>query len=390
MFTDSATSSSTETILSTRANLDAGGNARQRDVGLKAYNQALQDGWADPRRLHFEGRRAGTLLSGAREACASVFGVTPQEIHFAPSPAVAMQTLVAGVLAGRARVGKTAVTGATERAIILNALAHAQADVHSLSVDTAGRLEPENFSRAIATPGVALAITHHGNHEVGTIQPIAEFAAAAKAARVPLLLDACASVGQIPIASGWDGLVANPADWGAGQGIAIVALKARTRWRRAWPEDQDPLFPGGVSVPAAFAAAVTLQEAEAERVERAKFNAWATAQIIATVQAIDDCEVIGDQDNRLAGTLTFSCLYVDGEALTSEFDRQGFAVGSGSACTSLTLEPSHVLGAMGVLTHGNIRIGIDHDVTAADIDRFCRILPGAIATVRDHMGAGGL
>lgn len=390
MVTDSAISSSEETIVSTRANLDAGGNARLREIGLKAYTQALQDGWADPHRLHFEGRRAGVLLSGAREACASTFGVTPSEIHFAPSPAVAMHTLLAGVLAGRSRVGQTVVTGPTERAIILNALAHSPANSQQLTVDRLGKLDPSEFRQAVSRPGVALAITHHGNHEVGTIQPVAEFAAAAQAAGVPFLLDACASVGQVPVAEMWDALVANPADWGAGHGVAIVALKARTRWRRSWPEDQDPLFPGGVSVPAVFAAAVTLQEAGRMRLERAKFNAWATAQIAHTVGSIADCEVIGDQTNRLAATLTFSCLYVDGEALTTELDRHGFAVGSGSACTSLTLEPSHVLAAMGVLTHGNIRIGIDHDVTAEDIDRFCSILPGAVQRVREHMGVTGL
>ena len=386
----SATTPSAPSDSTKRVNLDAGGNARLRDVGHKAYLQALDAGWADPRRLHFEGRRAGVLMNSAREACAAVFGVNTQEIHFAPSPATAMAAVISGVLKGRSRVGTTVVAGTTERSIILNALNHAQAHKQLLEVDSQGRISAEDFSAAVNSPEVALAITHHGNHEVGTIQPLAEFAQAAKLARVPLILDACSSVGQVPVLGGWDGLVANPADWGAGSGAAILALKARTRWRRDWPEDQDPWFPGGVSVPAAFAAAVTLQEAQTLQTERAKFNAAATAKIIATVNNIEDCEVIGDQSNRLPGVLTFSCLYVDGEALTTQLDKLGFAVGSGSACTSLTLEPSHVLAAMGALTHGNIRITIDHDVTDHDIDRFCQVLPSAVLAVRTQMGVTGL
>lgn len=390
MPTDSATTTPAMGSTSTRVNLDAGGNSRLRDVGHKAYMQALEAGWADPRRLHLEGRRAGILLNGAREACAAVFGVNTQEIHFAPSQAAAMHTILSAVLLGRARVGNTVVAGATERSTILNSLTYSQAKSQLLGVDAQGRIPVADFRSAVSAPGVALAVTHHGNHEVGTIQPIPEFGQACAEARVPLILDAGSSVGQAPVPAGWDGLVANPADWGAGHGAAILALKARTRWRRAWPEDQDDWFPGGVSVPAVFAAAVTLQEAEAQRTERTKFNAFATAKIEATVKTIADCEVIGDQDNRLAGVLTFSCLYVDGEALTTQLDKLGFAVGSGSACTSQTLEPSHVLAAIGALTHGNIRITIDHDVTEQDIDRFCAVLPDAILAVRKQMGVVGL
>ncbi len=373
-----------------RVNLDAGGNSRLREIGRKAYAQALEDGWADPRRLHFEGRRAAALLSGARETCAAILGTTTSEVHFASSLAVAAEHAITGILRGRRRVGDTVVTSAIERAIILNALTHSGARVHTLGVDQLGRLDPALLAAAVGAPQVALTVLAQGNHEVGTLSPLAAATAAAQGARVPLLLDAAASIGQVPVPTGWDGLLASPADWGGGPGIAILALRARTRWQRTWPEDQDPWFPGGVSVPAAVAAAVTLEAAERDRVAHAQFAAWATERIAQTVQTIGDCEVIGDRADRLPGVLTFSCLYVDGEALTTELDRQGFAVGSGSACTSLTLEPSHVLGAMGVLTHGNIRVVVDHDVTRTQIEQFCAALPPAVAAVRSAMGVDGL
>jgi cysteine desulfurase len=85
--------------------------------------------------------------------------------------------------------------------------------------------------------------------------------------------------------------------------------------------------------------------------------------------------------------VTFSCLYVDGEALVTELDRRGFAVSSGSSCTAGTLRPSHVLEAMGVLTHGNVRVSLPPDVTEADVERFLDVLPGVVADVRAQLGA---
>ena len=114
----------------------------------------------------------------------------------------------------------------------------------------------------------------------------------------------------------------------------------------------------------------------------------------AAVSDLRDVDVVGDADDCLPHVLTFSLLYVDGEALSTELDRRGFAVGSGSACTSSTLQPSHVLAAMGVLTHGNVRITLPLQAIApnldTDIDRFIAELPAAVAAVRAHLGASDL
>ncbi|MBX9246573.1 aminotransferase class V-fold PLP-dependent enzyme, partial [Actinotalea ferrariae] len=113
-------------------------------------------------------------------------------------------------------------------------------------------------------------------------------------------------------------------------------------------------------------------------------------RVRAAASAVPDVDVVGDPDHRLPHVLTFSCLYVDGEALVGELDRRGFAVGSGSACTSSALEPSHVLAAMGALTHGNVRIALPADVREDDVDRFCAELPLAVAAVRSATGVVGL
>lgn len=100
---------------------------------------------------------------------------------------------------------------------------------------------------------------------------------------------------------------------------------------------------------------------------------------------VPDLAVLGDPLRRLPHLLTFSCLYVDGEALLGELDRAGFAVSSGSSCTSSTLTPSHVLAAMGALTEGNVRVSLPDDCTDADVERFLEVLPGAVAAVRAQL-----
>lgn len=102
---------------------------------------------------------------------------------------------------------------------------------------------------------------------------------------------------------------------------------------------------------------------------------------------IADVEVVGDPVHRLPHIVTFSCLYVDGEALLSELDKHGIAVSSGSACTSDVLAPSHVLVAMGVLSHGNVRVSLPHDVTDDDINKFLSVLPQVVEKVRKQLGA---
>jgi cysteine desulfurase len=102
---------------------------------------------------------------------------------------------------------------------------------------------------------------------------------------------------------------------------------------------------------------------------------------------VPDVEVVGDPVRRLPGVVTFSCLYVDGEALLHELDREGFSVSSGSSCTSSTLTPSHVLRAMGVLSEGNVRVSLPFGAAEEDVERFLAVLPGAVSAVREKLGA---
>jgi len=371
-----------------RTYLDAGGRAPVHPVAREAFLAALDDGWADPRRVHTEGRRARLLLDAARETFAEALGARTAEVHLTPGHTASLHAAVAATTRARRRVGTRVVLPAVERAAVI-AAARAAGEAVVVGVDRAGRVDLDAWRAAVGAT-TALAVLQHANGEVGTRQPVAEAHAHALAARVPLLVDAGASVGHVDVGADWDVLAADPPDWGGVPGVGVLAVRARVRTAPVGPEDEDPWAPGGVSVPAAVAGAAALRAVLAERAApdpRAALVARIRERVAATVP---DVEVVGDPDDRLPHVVTFSCLYVDGEALLGALDRRGFAVGSGSACTSSSLEPSHVLAAMGVLTHGNVRIALPRNVTAEQVDAFLAVLPEVVAEVRGAVGAGGL
>jgi cysteine desulfurase len=144
------------------------------------------------------------------------------------------------------------------------------------------------------------------------------------------------------------------------------------------------------NLPAIVAAAAALRAVAAEQESVAARHRAQIERIRAAVATLPDVEVLGDPDDRLPHIVTFSCLYASGEALLTALDRRGFAVSSGSSCTASTLEPSHVLVAMGALTSGNVRVSLHSDTTDADLDAFLAALPPVLAEVRDELGATDL
>jgi cysteine desulfurase len=173
----------------------------------------------------------------------------------------------------------------------------------------------------------------------------------------------------------------------------VLVVRKGTRWRSVLPPDEREhgRVPGFENVPAiAAAAAALVARDEVAAAEAARH--WALVERIrARVPTlVPDVEVVGDPAHRLPHLVTFSCLYLDGETLVTELDSAGFAVNSGSSCTSSTLQPSHVLAAMGVLTHGNVRVSLPLGVTEAEIDRFLDVLPAVVAKLRTQAGVSDL
>ena len=145
--------------------------------------------------------------------------------------------------------------------------------------------------------------------------------------------------------------------------------------------------PGVPDIPQIVAAAASLRAVQSTQDAVARRHRALVDRIRAEVAAtVPDVEVLGDPVDRLPHLVTFSCLYVDGEALLHALDRHGFAVPSGSSCTSDTLHPSHVLVAMGVLSHGNVRVSLHRQTTEEQVDRFLTVLPGVVADLRAEVG----
>lgn len=345
---------------------------------------AVDSGWADPVRLHHEGRTARLLLDNARAVLADAVGVRPDELYLTTSGTAAIQTGLSALKAARARVGTTVVHTAVEHSAVLHSAGDMGVEV---GVDIRGRVDREAFAHAVQQPGVAVAAVQSANHEVGTRQPIG--AIAQDCHDVPLFVDASASVGHDVVPAGWSVLAASAHKWGGPAGVGLLAVRKGTRIVPAWPMDEreDGLSPGFPNVPNALAAAAALQSrlSEAEELNK-QHREWIDEVRRRVAVEVPDVEVVGDPDDRLPHILTFSCLYVDGEALVTALDAEGFAVSSGSACTSSTLKPSHVLAAMGVLTHGNVRISLSRETSHEDVQRFCAVLPGIVQRIRAEVG----
>lgn len=255
-------------------------------------------------------------------------------------------------------------------------------------VDRAGRVDPDVFA-ALLRADTALAVLQSANHEVGTVQPVGEVAGHCREAGVPLLVDAAQSVGRVDVPAGWSLLTASAHKWGGPPGVGVLAVRKGVRYASPLPADEREggRVPGYVNVPAIVAAAASLRAVRAEAArENARLHALVERIRARVPQLVPEVEVVGDPVRRLPHIVTFSCLYVDGEVLLTELDRAGFAVSSGSSCTSSTLTPSHVLAAMGVLTEGNVRVSLPPGTAEADVERFLTVLPELVAGVRAPLG----
>jgi cysteine desulfurase len=375
----------------TPAYFDAASAAPLHPAARAALVSALADGWADPARLYSQARRARQLLDAARAAVAEVVGVRPDELSFTGSGTAAAHAAVLGGLAGRRRAGAAFVHSAVEHSAVLHAAERHRAGggtAHPVGVDRRGRLDLDAWRQAVTAPGVAMAALITASHEVGTVQPVAEAAEACAAGGVPLHVDAAQSLGRVPVPAGWSLLTGSAHKWGGPPGVGVLVVRKGTRWLSPHPADErEAGAPGVPNLPAIVAAAAALRAAAAEAQAEAARLAPMVDRIRATVAAtVPDVEVLGDPVDRLPHLVTFSCLYVDGEALLHALDRRGFAVSSGSSCTSSTLRPSHVLEAMGVLSHGNIRVSLHRETTEEQVDRFLAELPGIVAGLRAEAG----
>lgn len=352
---------------------------------------AAEAAFADPTRRHAPGRQARSLLDAARAVLAGALGVRPDELSVHASAEEALEVGLAGLRHARRRAGEGVVASAVERSVLL-----LQPGVgEPVPVDGTGRLDLDAFEAALGAPEVAAAVLQAANAEVGTRQPVVEAAARARAHGIPLLLDATAVLGRDPLEAVGDVVVADAASFG-GPPLGLLAVRTGTRWSLPGPrhEAEHGRAAAPPWVPLVLAAAEAWRQGEDGHRADAEAARALVDRVREAAAGIRDVVVVGDPDDRLPHVVTFSVLFADGEVLVDALARRGLAVASGSACTSSTLRPSHVLAAMGVLTQGNVRVTLPLAAVSptrdADVERLCAELPDVVAEVRRQLGTDDL
>jgi cysteine desulfurase len=368
--------------------LDAISTEPLHPAAREAFTAALEPGYGDPLRLHRDGRRARLLLDNARAVVADQLGVRPDEVSFTGSGTQAVHLGVLGLLLGRRRVSARLVHSAVEHSAVLSAgqwwQRHFDGTSSSVPVDRLGRVRLDALEDELAAGPAGVVAVQVANPEVGTLQPLGEVVVTAARHEVPVFADAAAAAGRVPLPGGWSAAAASAHKWGGPAGVGVLLVRKGSRWRAPFPTDDrtDPRVAGFENVPAALAAAAALQAFGAEAEERTARQRRLTDRLREGLRALPDVDVVGDPVHRLPHVLSASFLYVEGEALVTALDRRGLAVASGSACTASSLEPSHVLVAMGALTHGNVRMSLARDASEADVERLLAVLPGVVADLR--------
>lgn len=361
--------------------LDAASGAPLHPAAADVLQRALGAAYADPRRLHDNGRRARLLLDNARASVADSLHVRPDEVIFVPSGTHACHLGLLGLVNPTKPSTHVAVSTVEHSAVLHAAQWHERrgGTVTQLPVNAEGAVDLTTLPADASVVALQSA-----NHEVGTRQPVAALRSATDAA---IFVDACASGGRDVLPEDWDAMALSAHKWGGPAGVGILLVRRGVAWWNPFPGDDraDERAVGFENIAGVLASAAALR-AVVDDVESQERQRRLIDRIRTAVATIPDVDVVGAHEDRLPHLVTFSCLYLDGESLVDELNQQGFAVASGSACTASSLEPSHVLAAMGALTHGNVRVSLDATITDDDVDRFLAALPPIVEKLRAEAG----
>jgi len=361
--------------------LDHASTSPTRPEAVAAVTTWLSRPGGDPGRIHAEGLEARVAVEEARERVAALFGARPRSVVLTSGATEA----IAAACWGAAERGTHQVLAAVEHSAVRKA-AEAHGEVTVVGVDEHGRVDPRELLAAVRAD-TALVHLQWGNHEVGTLQPVAEVVAACRERGVLVHVDAAQANGHIPIAFdelGADLLSVSSHKLGGPAGVGALLVRRGLRVR--------PLLVGGdqerarraglepVALIAGFGAAAEVlaeslpNEAAAQRAltERARQG----------VAALDGVREYGHPDERLPHLLCLGVEGVEPQAVLLGLDRAGVAAHSGSACSSESLEPSPVLEAMGVDAHHSLRLSVGWSTTEVDIDAALAALPEILQHLR--------
>ena len=372
--------------------LDHAATTPLRPEVLEAMLPYLTEQHGNPSSLHTSGRRARQAVDEAREAVARLIGAQPREIVFTAGGTEADNLAIKGVAWAASANGRHIVTSAVEHKAVLNACAVMQRsgfEVTYLGVDRYGRVDPADVTDAIGDHTILVSVMA-ANNEVSTLQPVAEIGRICRERRVAFHIDAIQAAALLPLdvnALSADLLSLSAHKLNGPKGVGALFVRRGTallpqlqggsqeRQRRAGTENV-----AGIAGFGRAAAVVDLGEAAhiAELRDR----------LIEALIELPGVTLTGHPTERLANSASFVIEGVEGGDLVAALDLEGIEASTGSACTSGSTEPSHVLLAMGIdplLAHGSLRMTLGRDTTAEQIERTITVTGDVIARLRSAM-----
>jgi cysteine desulfurase len=346
---------------------------------------------ADPGRVHTEGRMVRDALEGARSQVAELFGVRPRQVVFTSGGTESINAAVWGVL--RTRPGPVVLSG-VEHSAVRDASARS-APIEVVAVDRYGRIEPaavdESLRRCLPAYGQDAALVHcqWANHEVGTVQPVSEVVELCRRRGVPVHVDAAAAAGHVACdLGGLDAdlvsVTAHKLGGPAGIGALIVRRGLRIEPFLVGGEQERARRAGleNVSGAIGFGAAASWLARPGVRADEEAAARTRTDRLTRAATGVDGVEQFGDPVDRLPHLVCLGVQGVEAEPVLLGLDQAGVAVHSGSSCSSETLEPSPVLGAMGVDAERSLRLSVGWSTIEPDIEAFEACFAGVVGGLR--------
>ena len=337
------------------------------------------DNFGNPNSQHAFGRRAVTAVDEARDTVAKCIGAKPSEIYFTSGGTESDNWAMRGAAHALANRGKHLIISAVEHPAMLSAAKELQREGFEVTlapVDGYGTVDLAKLEEAIRPDTVFIGVMA-ANNEIGTLQPVKEIAALAKARGIAFFTDAVQAAGTMKLdvkELGADMLSLSGHKFYGPKGVGVLYVRSGLKLARlgAGGHQERGMRGGTTNVPGIVGLAEALRLSREHLHENAAYVAGLRDRFVARVQKeIPFVKYNGHPENRLPGNANFSFRYIEGESLLFSLDLAGIAVSSGSACSSGSLEPSHVLLAMGVpegLAHGSIRFSFGRENTAGEVD----------------------
>ncbi|MBQ4290753.1 MAG: IscS subfamily cysteine desulfurase [Clostridia bacterium] len=372
-------------------------NAATTQMSRKALDVLFETSetvWGNPSSLHSVGQKAKEILEDARLRIAKAIGAEPKEIYFTSGGSEAdNQALLSAATFGARKGKKHIISTRFEHHAVLHTLQKLEKqgfEVEYLDVHRNGLVTADQVREAIR-PDTALVSVMYANNEIGTVQPIREIGAVCRAAKVPFHSDAVQAIGHIPVdvvRDNIDLLALSAHKFHGPKGIGVLYARkgtllvnvieggAQERGKRAGTEN----IPAIASMAAALEESLQNLEANRDRIIPMR------DRLIKGLSKIPHSCLNGDRSSRVPGTVNFCFEGIEGESLLLLLDAQGIEASSGSACTSGSLDPSHVLLALGLphdVAHGSLRLSIGEYNTPEEIDHILTVVPQVVEYLRN-------